>query len=110
MTMRVPDFSEFQFPPRETPGASLAGVRAQNGGAAIIRISYGTSHPDAGFSTFRQQAHDDGYSYLGIYQYIVAGQPARAQAQEFARLLGPGGLRNIELPKADIEEGAGDQA
>ena len=68
----LPDLSEFQ------PGADMAGIKASNGGAAIIRAAYGDAHPDQVFARLRAAAA--GYRFLGLYQYIVAGQDITAQA------------------------------
>src|SRR5947208_6939584 len=102
MTLLLPDISEFQ------PGADLAGVKRLNGGAVILRVAYGTSHPDAAFARHRQAAAALGYSYTGLYQYLVAGQDAVAQAREFVRLVGRLGPHEVAI--LDLEEGAGNQA
>jgi GH25 family lysozyme M1 (1,4-beta-N-acetylmuramidase) len=102
MTLLLPDFSEFQ------PGADLAGVKRLNGGAVILRVAYGTSHPDAAFARHRAAAASLGYSFCGLYCYLVAGQDAVAQAREFIRLVGRLGSHEVAI--LDLEEGAGNQA
>jgi GH25 family lysozyme M1 (1,4-beta-N-acetylmuramidase) len=102
MTLLLPDFSEFQA------GADLAGVKRMNGGAVILRAAYGTSHPDAAFASHRAAAASLGYSFCGLYQYLVAGQDAVTQAREFIRLAGR--LAPHEVAILDLEEGDGDQA
>lgn len=96
----LPDLSEFQA------GADMAGIRRQNGGAAIIRAAYGSAHPDKAFPRLRRAA--DGYAFLGLYQYIVATQPIAAQARAFVKIVGR--LAAYEIPVIDLEEGAGDQS
>lgn len=95
----LPDFSEFE------PGALMSGVRTANGGAAVIRACYGAGHPDRVFTRLRTAAAD--FAWLGIYQYLVAGQDATAQAAAFAKLVGK--LAPHEIPILDLEEGEGDQ-
>lgn len=96
----LPDLSEFQA------GADMAGIRRQNGGAAIIRAAYGARHPDRAFARLRAAAHD--YAYLGIYHYIVAAQSIADQARVFCKLVGQ--LAPHEIPFIDLEEGAGNQS
>jgi GH25 family lysozyme M1 (1,4-beta-N-acetylmuramidase) len=84
----------------------MAGIKAENGGAAIIRACYGTSHPDRVFAKFRAAA--SGFSFLGIYAYLVAGQDAATQAKAFVKLVGH--LGPHEIPILDLEEGVGDQS
>jgi GH25 family lysozyme M1 (1,4-beta-N-acetylmuramidase) len=100
MTLLLPDVSEFQ------PGTDMRGIKAANGGAAIIRACYGTSHPDAVFAKLRAAA--SGFQFLGIYMYLTAFQDAATQAHTFVRLLGT--LRQHEIPILDLEEGSGNQA
>ena len=96
----LPDLSEF------TPHADMCGIKAENGGAAVIRAAYGTSHPDHVFTALRAAA--SGFAFLGIYQYLTAGQDAAAQARVFVKLVGK--LGPHEVPVLDLEEGAGNQA
>jgi hypothetical protein len=100
MTVLLPDLSEFQ------PHADMAAIKAKNGGAAIIRACYGTSHPDHAFRTLR--SHAAGFSFLGIYMYVVAGQGIPAQASAFCDIVGT--LGPHEFPVMDLEEGDGDQS
>jgi hypothetical protein len=102
MTVLLPDLSEFQ------PSADMAGIKHANGGAAIIRACYGTSHSDHVFDRLRSDAHRAGYTFLGIYQYLVAGQDAAAQARAFCAITGK--LLPHEIPVLDLEEGGGSQA
>jgi Glycosyl hydrolases family 25 len=95
----LPDLSEFQ------PDADMAGIAKQNGGAAIIRACYGGAHPDKVFAKFRKAAA--GYRFLGLYQYLVAGQDVIAQARAFCSIAGH--LAAYEVPIVDVEEGAGSQ-
>jgi GH25 family lysozyme M1 (1,4-beta-N-acetylmuramidase) len=99
MTVLLPDLSEFQ------PHADMEAIKAVNGGAAIIRACYGTSHPDHAFAHLRAAAA--GFPFLGIYQYVVAGQDIASQAKAFAAIVGK--LGPHEVPIADIEEGSGSQ-
>lgn len=102
MTLLLPDISEFQ------PAADLAAIKRLNGGAIILRVAYGTAHPDEAFARHRAAAASLGYSFCGLYQYLVAGQDAVAQAREFIRLVGR--LAPHEVAILDLEEGAGNQA
>jgi hypothetical protein len=95
----LPDFSEFQM------NADMGGVAKLNGGAAIIRACYGAAHPDKAFARLRAAAA--GYKFLGIYQYLVAGQDVTAQTAAFLRITGS--LAPHEVAILDIEEGTGDQ-
>jgi GH25 family lysozyme M1 (1,4-beta-N-acetylmuramidase) len=105
----LPDFSENQSSgaPNWEPTPDFAGVMQQNGGAAIIRVSYGIDHLDHCFTRNRQAAQHHGYAFLGLYQYILPGDIA-AQARAFCRWVGE--LAPSEIPIADIEEGSGDQS
>jgi GH25 family lysozyme M1 (1,4-beta-N-acetylmuramidase) len=96
----LPDLSEFQA------GADLEGIKDMNGGAAIIRAAYGADHPDKAFARLRAGAAD--FAFLGIYQYLVVGQDATAQAEAFCKITGK--LAPHEVPILDLEEGSGDQA
>jgi hypothetical protein len=100
MTLLLPDPSEWQ------PSADMAGIKRLNGGAAIVRLAYGTSHPDVHGERMRRDAA--GFPFLGLYQYIVAGQDIKAQAAVFCGLIGK--LAAHEIPVADYEEGDGNQA
>ncbi|MDQ3739599.1 MAG: glycoside hydrolase family 25 protein [Actinomycetota bacterium] len=101
--LNLPDVSEFQ------PNVDWKAVAAHNGGAAIIRALYGTSHVDKAWygGARRKEAHQDGIKVLGIYQYLVAGQDAVAQANAFVQLVGH--LAPGEFAVLDLEEGSGSQ-
>src|SRR5437660_4052599 len=45
MTVTLPDVSEFQSPASGN-APNWAGIKSQNGGAAIIRVGYGNAHRD----------------------------------------------------------------
>lgn len=100
MTVLLPDLSEFQR------GADMPGIRRVNGGAAIIRAAYGAHHPDHAFPHLR--AATLGYTFLGLYQYLVADQDVISQARAFCDLIGT--LSPHEVPILDLEEGTGNQA
>jgi GH25 family lysozyme M1 (1,4-beta-N-acetylmuramidase) len=101
--LNLPDVSEFQ------PNVDWAAVAQHNGGAAIIRAMYGAGHVDGAWygGARRSDAHKAGIHVLGIYQYLVAGEDAVAQAEAFVRLVGK--LEPGEFAALDLEEGAGDQ-
>lgn len=92
------DCSEFQ--PDIADAAYLAWSRA-----VVIRAMYGTSYEDRAWygGTRRDALHAGGALFTGIYQYLVAGQDAAAQARALVKLLGP--LRRGEKIICDIEEG-----
>lgn len=102
MTLLLPDVSEFQ------PGADLGGIKRMNGGAIVLRVAYGTSHPDATFAPHRATAAKLGYGFTGLYHYLTAAQDAATQAHTFVRLVGK--LTPHEVPILDLEEGGGDQS
>ena len=102
MTLLLPDLSEFQA------NADLKGIKAANGGAVILRVAYGTSHPDKAFARHRASAQALGYQFCGLYQYLVAGQDAAAQARAFVKIVGH--LYPHEVAILDLEEGPGNQA
>jgi hypothetical protein len=106
--MLLPDFSENQSSgaPDWTPTPDFAGVKRKNGGAAIIRVSFGIDHLDHCFTRNRRAAQRHKYAFLGLYQYVMLGDIA-AQARAFCRSVGE--LAPNEIPIADIEEGSGDQ-
>ncbi len=101
MTVLLPDLSEFQ------PRADMAGIKRVNGGAAIIRACYGDAHPDKVFRQLRAAATTAGYAFLGIYQYLRAGQDMTSQARAFCGIVGT--LGPHEVPVLDLEEGTGSQ-
>lgn len=73
--------------------------------AIIIRAAYGTSHEDHAWygGQRRQLLHDGGARFLGIYQYLVAGQSGAAQADALHNIVGS--LQPGEVIIADYEEG-----
>jgi hypothetical protein len=74
--------------------------------AIVIRAAYGDAHDDKAWygGQRRDLLHKLGARFLGIYQYLVAGQDGAAQADALAALVGK--LRPGELLIADFEEGA----
>jgi hypothetical protein len=102
MALHLPDVSEFQ------PNINWANLVAANGGAAVIRASYGTVHVDSLWAAGRRaSAHAAGIKALGIYQYVRAGEDVSAQAHFFASQVGR--LQPGEFLVMDLEEGSGDQ-
>jgi hypothetical protein len=73
--------------------------------AVIIRAAYGDQHDDRAWygGQRRTLLHQMGARFLGIYQYLVAGQDGAAQADALHRLVGA--LRPGEVLVADFEEG-----
>lgn len=98
----IPDISEWQ------PGTSMAGIKSQNGGVAIIRACYGSSHTDKVFSKLRADAHKAGFRALGIYHYVTSSSDMTTQANFFIRTVGK--LQPGEFAILDLEEGSGNQA
>jgi hypothetical protein len=78
--------------------------------AVVVRAMYGADMDDGAWygGARREALHAGGAVFVGIYQFLVPGQDGATQARALARLLGP--LRPGELPIADLETGAGDQA
>jgi GH25 family lysozyme M1 (1,4-beta-N-acetylmuramidase) len=78
--------------------------------AVIFRAMYGRSHVDHAWygGDRRAQFHQGGARFVGIYQYVVAGQDPIAQAAAMIELVGP--LRKGEVIIGDFEEGSGDMA
>jgi hypothetical protein len=72
----------------------------------VIRAAYGDSHTDGAWygGARRSGLHAAGIEFLGIYQYLVAGQSGTAQAQAFQALVGP--IQDGEVFVADFEEGS----
>ena len=95
----VGDESEFQ--PDINDAAYLKWSKA-----IIIRVAYGDQHADHAWygGQRRQLLHAGGARFLGIYQYLVSGQPGAAQAQAFHNLAGP--IQKGEVFIADFEEGS----
>jgi hypothetical protein len=73
--------------------------------AIMVRALYGAGHvDDAWYGGARRSAlHAAGITFLGIYQYLVAGQSGASQAQAFHTLVGP--IQKGEVFVADFEEG-----
>jgi hypothetical protein len=97
----LPDLSEFN-------NSNWSGITGENGGGAVIRALYGTSHIDNAWAAGRRAlAHNAGVSTLGIYQYLRADQDVIAQARAFVALVGS--LQDGEFAILDHEEGGGNQ-
>ena len=96
------DISEWQ--PDIADAAYLAWSQA-----IVIRAMYGDAHDDNAWhaGARRDALHTGGAKFIGIYQYLVAGQDAAAQAHALTALLGH--LRPGEKLICDLEEGDGDQ-
>jgi hypothetical protein len=73
--------------------------------AIIIRAAFGAAHDDRAWYGGQRRAalHAGGAKFIGIYQYLVAGQDGATQARAFARLVGA--LQPGEVLIADFEEG-----
>lgn len=99
----IADVSQFQ------PDIADAAYIREFSPAIIIRAMYGDKYDDLAWYGGARRAglHEAGAKFLGIYQYVVAGQDAVAQADALGSLLGS--LQPGEKVIADIEEGAGDQ-
>lgn len=95
------DVSEFQ--PNISDAAYLAWSPA-----IVIRAAYGTRTDRAWYGGQRRALlHAGGARFIGIYQYLVAGQDAAAQARQLCSLTGV--LQPGEKLICDLEEGAGNQ-
>jgi hypothetical protein len=92
------DCSEFQ--PNITDALYLAWSKA-----IVIRALYGDAHDDKAWygGQRRTMLHAGGVRFLGVYQFLVAGQSGAAQAQAFHKLVGP--IQPGEVFIADFEEG-----
>jgi hypothetical protein len=92
------DISEFQ--PQIADAAYLAWSKA-----IVIRCAYGDAHDDQAWygGQRRDELHKGGARFLGIYQYLIAGQSGKLQAQAFHNLVGA--IRPGEVFIADFEEG-----
>jgi hypothetical protein len=97
------DCSEFQ--PNINDAAYLAWSKA-----IVIRAAYGDAHDDRSWfgGQRRELLHQGGAKFIGIYQYLVAGQDAAAQAGRFCALVGK--LQPGEKLICDLEEGSGNQS
>lgn len=108
MTVLLPDVSEFQTGPS---APNWAGIKKQNGGAAIIRVGYGTGHLDHMFVSNYTALKTSKFSFIGLYHYIRAGQDAAAQADQFCKWVGPpSAVAPGTVFMCDLEEGNGNQA
>src|SRR5882757_195661 len=107
MTVKLPDVSEFQSPASGN-APNWAGIKAQNGGAAIIRVGYGNSHLDGMLVSNRARIKSLKFGFCGLYQYLRASQDVRSQANAFINWIGPN-LNEGEIPILDLEEGSGNQ-
>lgn len=96
------DISEFQ--PDISDAKYLAWSKA-----IVIRAMYGDQHDDGAWYNGARRAdlHAGGARWLGIYQYIVAGQDVASQARALCQLIGK--MEPGEKIIADIEEGGGSQ-
>jgi hypothetical protein len=108
--MLLPDVSEFQSPANGN-APNWAGIKAQNGGAAIIRVGYGNAHLDNQFVSNYTKLKQNNFSFIGLYHYMRAGQDATSQANAFCNWVGPlSALFPGSIPILDLEEGSGDQS
>jgi hypothetical protein len=108
MTVKLPDVSEFQSPASGN-APNWAGIKSQNGGAAIIRVGYGNAHLDHMLVSNRAKIKSLKFGFCGLYQYLRADQDVRSQANAFINWIGPN-LNEGEIPILDLEEGSGDQS
>ena len=108
MAVKLPDVSEFQSPASGN-APNWAGIKSQNGGAAIIRVGYGNAHLDGMLVSNRATIKSLKFGFCGLYQYLRAGQDVLSQAHAFINWIGPN-LNEGEIPVLDLEEGSGDQS
>lgn len=73
--------------------------------AVAVRAMYGDAHDDGAWyrGARRDQFHKLGARFVGIYQFLVAGQDGAAQARAFRSLVGA--IRPGEVFVADFEQG-----
>ena len=73
--------------------------------AIVIRAAYGDTHDDKAWYGGQRRAllHSGGAQFIGIYQYLVAGQDGGAQARALHAIAG--NLQPGEVLIADFEEG-----
>lgn len=107
-TLLLPDVSEFQAPASGN-APNWTGIKAQNGGAAVIRVGYGNAHLDKMLVSNRAKIKALKFGFCGLYQYLRANQDVRSQANAFIGWIGPT-LNPGEIPILDLEEGAGNQS
>jgi hypothetical protein len=108
MAVTLPDVSEFQSP-SDGNAPDWAGIKSQNGGAAIIRVGYGNAHLDRMLGPNRAAIRSLKFGFCGLYQYLRANQDPLSQARAFIGWIGPR-LNEGEIPILDLEEGAGNQS
>lgn len=99
--LHMPDVSEFQT------SVDWGGVKHKNGGAAIIRVAYGTRIDNLYAQGRRAAARAAGIRALGLYQYIRHDVDVLVQAAAFIRAVGSLGAG--EFAVMDLEEGTGGQ-
>jgi hypothetical protein len=100
--------SEFQT---GTSAPDWAGIKTKNGGAGIIRVGYGDAHLDHMFVSNYTALKSHGYQFMGLYQYLVAGQDVPSQAAKFCEWVGPpSAVAPGTVFMLDLEEGDGDQS
>lgn len=110
MSLVLPDVSEFQAPGSGN-APNWAGIKAQNGGAAIIRVGYGNDHLDRMFVSNYTALKANGFKVKGLYQYLRAGQDVPSQANAFINWIGPpSAVADGTMFMLDLEEGTGDQS
>jgi len=96
------DCSEYQ------PDIADAAYLAWSKGVAF-RAMYGTTTDRAWYGGARRDGlHAGGARFIGLYQYLTAGQDAATQAHALVNLVGH--LRQGEKLVCDIEEGSGPQS
>lgn len=103
----IPDVSEFQT---GATAPNWAGIKAQNGGAGIIRVGYGNAHLDTRFVSNKNGLQNNNFRWALLYHYLRQDQDALAQAQQFCSWIGSGQLKPWMRPCLDLEEGSGDQS
>jgi hypothetical protein len=108
MAVKLPDVSEFQSPASGN-APNWAGIKSQNGGAAIIRVGYGNSHLDRMLGSNRATIKSLKFGFCGLYHYLRASQDVHSQANAFINWIGPH-LNEGEIPILDLEEGSGNQS
>ena len=110
MSLLIPDVSEFQAPSNGN-APNWAGIKAQNGGAAIIRVGYGNAHLDHMFVSNYTDLKANGFDFIGLYHYLRADQDVISQAVAFCNWVGPvSSLAPGSIPMLDLEEGSGNQS
>jgi hypothetical protein len=108
MAVTLPDVSEFQSPAAGN-APNWAGIKSQNGGAAIIRVGYGNAHLDTMLVSNRAAIKSLGFGFCGLYHYLRSGQDTPSQANAFIDWVGPN-LNEGEIPILDLEEGSDNQS